>query len=93
VLGHWTTTLPDQERVTLLIDPSSYFVSRPPSVVRGHVISNGDLITFVGSTACPAAGTYTWTRRADKLTFESVSEACPGRAEILKDQTYRPLER
>lgn len=48
-------------------------------------------IRFFGGSVCNGNGVYRWSLQGGSLRFTTVSEDCPGRAEVLKDQTYQRI--
>lgn len=90
--GVWQTRLvPSGERTELALTERGYTVARGPNAASGSVVLTGADIRFFGGSVCNGNGVYRWSLQGGSLRFTTVSEDCPGRAEVLKDQTYQRI--
>ncbi len=82
-------TLAGEDRpVTLILEARNYTITRGQNQAYGAAGVLGNQIEFSQSTACNGIGVYTWTLTDNSLRFIRISEACPGRGEVLNGATY-----
>lgn len=94
LLGSWEAEIVPRvggfaPTATLRFTEGSYHIVRDPDISSGTVAVEGDEMWFSTGSVCQVEGTYRWTLEDEVLTFEVLSDSCPGRNAVLDGQEYR----
>ena len=85
----WRTIMPEGDRVTLILRPGRYSISRGGPAGAGEITATAGEVEFFGSNLCDGTGRYAWSITDGELTLTSIgADACTNRSLVLDGRAY-----
>lgn len=86
--GTWANQ-DDTTNLRLLIQPTTYRITRFGNSGSGSISITDDVARFFGSNLCAGVGEYRWRLVDGVLTFDPVApDECPGRADGIEGVSF-----